>query len=259
LANVPFVFGGTISTIVQFWSVAVEEQFYLFWPWLFRWKKNLHLIMLGIIIIYLLLRFILRFVENGNLYTFLGVIQFHSMAIGGLGAWTIHNKKNFIKKLFKPAVQVICWAILAISLFQPIHVFSIIDSELYAIIFIIIILNVSTNPKTLIKLDHPVLNWLGKISYGIYVYHMIAIIIGFKIFRMLFQVSPGREYIAYVLVIATTLIIAQISYNYFESWFLIKKSKFAVIQSTNVKKDINRPGDHKDCTSVSSLSGSVIT
>jgi len=42
-------------------------------------------------------------------------------------------------------------------------------------LFVIIILNVSTNPNSFIKLENTVFNFLGKISYGIYMYHFMII------------------------------------------------------------------------------------
>ncbi len=234
MANVPFVFGGIIGPVAQLWSVGVEEQFYLFWPWLFRWKRKLPYIMIGIIVLFFSLRLILRVVENGKWYTFVGVTRFHCMAIGGLGAWAIHYKKGFIKKLYHPALQVMCWLVLAISIYRPLHIFSIIDGELYAILFLVIIINVSTNPKTLVKLEHRVINWMGRISYGIYVYHTFAMIIGFSLFKRWLPASRGFEIIVYILVTAITLIMAHISFYYFESWFLRKKDRFAVVPSTNV-------------------------
>lgn len=240
MANVPFVFGGTIAPIVQLWSVGVEEQFYLFWPWLFRREKRLPYLMLGIFILLLSLKIVLRILENGQWYSFVGVIEFQSMSLGGLAAWAIHKKRQFIQVLYNPLLQLVCWFILLISVYQPIHIFSIFDGELYAFIFLVIIVNVSTNPKAIIKLDQPIMNWLGRISYGIYVYHMFAIIIVFNLVEHRLSTSFGSLLIVYLLVVATTLIVAHLSYQYFESWFLSKKEKFAVVPSTNSKKTEGR-------------------
>ena len=42
LANIPYVLSISIATITPLWSVAVEEQFYIIWPHLFKSKKNIH-------------------------------------------------------------------------------------------------------------------------------------------------------------------------------------------------------------------------
>ena len=41
LANVPFILGVQIPVIGHFWSLGVEEQFYLFWPWVVKKSKKL--------------------------------------------------------------------------------------------------------------------------------------------------------------------------------------------------------------------------
>jgi peptidoglycan/LPS O-acetylase OafA/YrhL len=47
--------------------------------------------------------------------------------------------------------------------------------ETYAVFFGIIIFNTTCNPKTIFKLENKVLSYLGKISYGLYIYHSIII------------------------------------------------------------------------------------
>lgn len=35
-ANIPFIMTTGIWPIVHYWSIGVEEQYYLFWPWLVK-------------------------------------------------------------------------------------------------------------------------------------------------------------------------------------------------------------------------------
>ena len=39
-ANVPFIFQQGILILVHYWSIGVEEQFYLFRPWIVRFSKD---------------------------------------------------------------------------------------------------------------------------------------------------------------------------------------------------------------------------
>ncbi len=243
LANVPFVFGGAITSIVHLWSVGVEEQFYLFWPWLFKWYTKLPYIMLGIIIFFLLLRFTLRLTENGVWYTFVGATRFHCMAIGGLGAWAVYRNLKQVKIVYNKFLQIVAWCILTISIYSPLHFFSIIGAELYALLFLIIIINVSRNPKTIIRLENKILNWLGTISYGIYVYHWFAILITFFLVKKFIPILPGMQIIVYAMVLTLTLFFAHISYKYFELRFIKLKNKFALIKSTNNKSLIAHKND----------------
>lgn len=167
MANVPFIYGGIVGIVAHLWSVGVEEQFYLFWPWLFKKRDYLLIIMLAIIIIYMTLRVTFRLFENGPIFTLIGITRFHCMAIGGIGALAVFEKWAVLKYIYTPILQSVCWSILVLSLYKPFHTFSIIDGELYALIFLIIIINVSTNKRSIIKLENKIMNWLGKISYGI--------------------------------------------------------------------------------------------
>jgi len=231
MANVPFIFGGTLGFVAQLWSVGVEEQFYLFWPWLFKQRAHLLKIMLGVIIIYMVLRLILRITENGPFYTLLGITRFHCMAIGGIGALMVFESRDILKLIYHPAVQIICWTIMILSIYQPFHTFSIIDGELYALIFLVMIINVSTNPRSIIKLENKLLNWLGKISYGIYVYHMFAIALVFYVLSGRTDNSYLTMALVYAGVLSCTFLIAHVSYTYFERFFLNLKHKFSIIKS----------------------------
>lgn len=233
MANVPFVFGGGLGIVAQLWSVGVEEQFYLFWPWLFKKREKLLLIMVSIIALFLGLRLLFRIIENGNIYTFLGVTRFHCMAIGGIGALAVYEKWSILRLIYSRWLQVLCWVILFISIYKPFHFFSIIDGEIYALIFLVMIINVSTNPKTIISLENRLLNWLGKISYGIYVYHMFALAICFSLLKNNIPTNWIGSIVVYVLCTALTLLFASISYQYFEGFFLRLKQRFSVIISGN--------------------------
>jgi peptidoglycan/LPS O-acetylase OafA/YrhL len=79
-------------------------------------------------------------------------------------------------------------------------------------------------------LENKVLTYLGNISYGIYMYHAIMMqFVGF-IFLKLTIIDKIPSYFSIilfnVLVLISTIIIAHLSYQYFESYFLNLKKKW---------------------------------
>ena len=76
-------------------------------------------------------------------------------------------------------------------------------------------------------LENKVISYLGKISYGIYIYHNFAIaIIIYQIKKWSLDTSSLSTRIAVTLTItALTILIATLSYEFFEKRFLKLKSE----------------------------------
>ncbi len=67
--------------------------------------------------------------------------------------------------------QVLAWLGLVALAFNQFHILPIIDNEIVAALTVVLIVNVSSNPRTMVNLEWSLPNYLGKISYGIYVIH----------------------------------------------------------------------------------------
>lgn len=238
LANLAFVHNFTINTITPLWSVAAEEQFYAFWPLIIAKTKNIQRALTFVIVFYLLLKLVFRVFENGPIYHLIFITGFDCMALGGLGACWVYENKWYLKIIYNKVVQIIAWGVLFISIFyKPPHLFTFIDHEISAIFYLIIIMNVATNEKSLLKLENSLFDFLGKISYGIYIYHMTIIVvlsafakaIGFN-FR-----NTSGYFLLYFVIILSTIAVAYLSYRYFESYFLKIKSRFTLVPSASSK------------------------
>jgi peptidoglycan/LPS O-acetylase OafA/YrhL len=158
------------------------------------------------------------------------------MAIGALGAVFVFNQNATFKKIaFSLVTQIISWGIMIAMALNKFHLVSIIDNDIVALLTVMLIANVSMNPKTLVRLDFPVLNFLGKISYGIYVYHVLVLFMITRFAKPIFlSLSDSVKYIALIgSTIMITVLLAWLSYEYFEKWFLRKKLKFAIVPSTS--------------------------
>lgn len=84
-------------------------------------------------------------------------------------------------------------------------------------------------PKTLV--------YLGKISYGLYVFHIFSLELVYLLLRR-FADNFAFVYgafalfvVTYVLALAATIVFAILSYRYFETPFLVLKKRFTFIQS----------------------------
>ncbi len=239
-SNVGFALSLGAMTIYPLWSVGVEEQFYAFWPLLLNNSRKILHSLLWIIAIYIVLKIFLRFFENGTMYSLIGLSAFDSMAIGGVCAYWVFNSSKLLQWIYHPLVLVPAWLFMGISVFyRPVHVASLFDNEIHSVVYAILIVNVSTNPSSLVKLENKVLNFIGRISYGLYMYHMTIIALLLFFFRKkiaLINNDIGRYGVIFSLVIGLSVILSYLSYEYFESKFLRLKIKFSNIGSTNEKE-----------------------
>lgn len=232
--NVAFVLKIAIAAIAPLWSVGVEEQFYAIWPWIIKKSKRVFNGLIMVIIIYFIIKVIARFSGSPFFYNLISISSIDCMAIGGIGAYLVMGKSKIIKYSYNNYIQAASWMILIFSCFyKPIHILSIIDQEINAVVYLILIINVSSNPKPLISLENKLFDYLGKISYGIYVYHFIIIIILSNVLKGHVAQSLSGYIFLYIFVIGCTLIIASLSYKYYELRFLNLRKKYTIIQSSN--------------------------
>lgn len=247
LPNLGYTVYEHIPYATQTWSVGVEEQFYLIWPvlMLFAIRKNKVLLaLIGTILIYLIIKTAaiagtsaepdsVILLKN---WLFWDHFSIDCMALGGIGAYLLfYRKERVLKILFNKYLQAFLYVALAIitvkGLIIPWY-----SKELFAIIFMVLILNLAANPRTLINLEYKPLNYLGKISYGLYMYHNFVLTMVLKVFMWSGLVNVGSlgGGILYQLVsIGLTIIASALSYEYFEKWFLGIKGRYTKVQSGN--------------------------
>ena len=244
LANVSHACVGKIPLGSNLWSVGTEEQFYLIWPWLVKKFKKVWLpFLLGSILILGIVRVILsQWVYEGELQgikkifffvmQFLNLFRIDCMAVGALGAWILFFKKNkYLKVLFNPWVQALVWLWCIFSLYQGITYFNTLNHLVYALLFSIIIINLAGNKHTILSLEFKVLDFLGKISYGLYLYHFIAVVVILKWLtkQIHFENSGSQNIILYLSVFSFSILISFVSYRFFELPILKLKDKFTSI------------------------------
>jgi peptidoglycan/LPS O-acetylase OafA/YrhL len=243
--------------IAQAWSIGIEEQFYYIWPWMVRYTNHYLRTLVGIVIGMLLITISLSFfADKGTdistataetkvftlLYRFFSFLRIGCMAIGGIGAYYLYYLKiNVLRPIFKPITQIV--ATLSVFLMTILGVeIPVINHEFYSLFFIVIIMNFAANPDCLVSLENKTLDYLGKISYSLYMWHGVAIIISLRITQF---INPKIDdffsnAVYYVLAMLMSVGFATLSYEYFETKFLKFKHLFVKIDSGSEKPVENK-------------------
>lgn len=238
-ANIGFIAYENMAYIDQTWSIAVEEQFYLIWPFIIKYSKKILPALIFIIVALGALRTVLAllfYVDEVYKYSywFISITRIDAMAIGGLFAYLLFLKyKQTLTVLYNKYVQVTAVALLLFLLLHG-YVFIYGHHQIYSVLFGIIIINAAANTKSLLGKKIKVVDYFGKISYGIYMYHNIMIVLSLKLCSMyLGHTSTLFFVISLITSILLTLLISHLSYRYFEQFFLNLKTRFTVIKSND--------------------------
>lgn len=227
------------SVLSVLWSVAIEEQFYLLWPLLLfviptkDYWIPFSLILIGTIVFR---------IQND---TYL-IHEYHTLscmgdlALGALGAWLIifvPGLKIFFEKIPVYGSLTLWCTFIGFYLFKDetisqVYWLRIFERILFGLVALSIIFEQNYSRRSPLKLSNwKRVSYLGTISYGLYTYHFIGILV----ITTLTSKLDWNSQLWQVLILETSLAllltigIAWISYRWFETPILKLKKRFSYI------------------------------
>ncbi len=231
-ANIPFALAQGLHLLMHFWSISVEEQFYAFWPWFIKIFKNKLLISIICLLLFLFsIKLLTRFFlgKEDFFYKIIVVTRFHCMLLGSIAAviyfQNFHKILNFMTNKF---VQIFFWLLFLSLTFNFLKIPAIINAEITSIISVFIIIGQVENNDFKFSLETKTLNYLGEISYGIYVIHPLVIYLVSKNYDYKAHSYFENNMFIYFSVTILTIVFSKFSYEFFEKKFLKMKRKYNV-------------------------------
>lgn len=228
------------------WTISYEEQIYLIIPWvlLFFYRRNITTttwLLLGIGLIGTFIRAVMiyRGINHPDIWV-LPFSHFDSVLGGiiiGLGIFDKYLKK--IPNLLWLALGILAlWQVTQLPNITRIQWELMFTYPLVGIGTSLIMYSLTQGNLWAISpvLRNKPLTYLGKISYGLYVYHKLGIFIAYRITNQFMEPAQALAYPATGLLLSflITIIISIISYEAFEKIFLRMKDRFAIIGSRPV-------------------------
>jgi peptidoglycan/LPS O-acetylase OafA/YrhL len=218
-----------IGSFTHFWSLAVEEQFYFFWVFIavFIPKEYIKGTITTFIAISLLTVFYLMQFTKFWLSDLLVICQMHTLGFGALIAYYVKYEPDFFKKISISkmkgylAAGLILYTLVFIyrkpePLFEMFKFFK--NPLISAVYFFVVLIAVRDGYKGLLKivLESKVMVYIGRISYGLYVYHLFINPLFHNYLNKLISIKTN-DYGYFLIFLALNIMVASIS------WYLVEK------------------------------------
>ena len=225
------------TSVAHAWSLAVEEQFYLLWPALFSvlWRRGRKVTGVGLILLILTVMtwrcylYLVRDVGSAYVYNAFDT-RFDNLAVGCLlavcvdRAWFERLAGAVARWSWAPIVTLACLLMSRIGGSKGYHYGPGFTMDALLVAILLVQLLQLSRTRLWSWLDHPVVKYLGVISYPLYLYHGWGLSAG----EHLHNVSPAVQLIVGI---AGCIVLASGSYFIVERPFLSLKRRWERVRT----------------------------
>jgi peptidoglycan/LPS O-acetylase OafA/YrhL len=224
------------------WTISVEEQFYLIWPTLANGlsRKALALVSAGIWASsqIALLVFSYSHLPIGKYVLPNSFVQFQFFALGALAALLLKSKRPHFPTMIRAAIVIAG----IVSLFLAEYLCNATVRERDASLLTIpgfwliglgvVLLFLGISGVHSLATARPLV-YLGKISYGLYIFHLL-------VRNLVISAATHLHYhhsfylLDWLVALPLTIAVAHYSYRSFESRFLMLKERFTIVESRGI-------------------------
>jgi len=228
-------YGWTKSFAAPLWSVSIEEQFYLLWPVVAKYLRRRALMWSAVGLLILANLYRLHIASTGPRAGYSiwpdTFVQLDSIALGILCALILPDqwKLRRFARVGLFTLGILCWVLcgyLKPLFYTPLYTLLAFPAlALGALVIFLSVYGVSMRGR--------LMPYLGKISYGLYVFHAFSI----YLVNLALKNNEGTPLRVLIFVSASftmTLGLAMASYHWYEAPFLRLKRRFTFVQSRPV-------------------------
>jgi peptidoglycan/LPS O-acetylase OafA/YrhL len=223
------------------WSISIEEQFYLFWPWIAAARARRLLMTAAVSLLAvsaLALIYIARTGASTDAAWFNSFVQFGMFGAGAMLSLKLRGSAPRLKMVSRAAIAfgaAALWFVSsavfhikapgpAPSAINLIAGYAAVAMGCVMLLWSVVGVSAKTVPRALI--------YLGKISFGLYVFHELGMNMAWSLLHKIRFPQPGA--VAAFLGLAITIAFASLSYNFYEKPFLKLKKRLEVVKSRPV-------------------------
>ncbi len=214
------------GTIFYFaWSLATEEQFYLVWPWIVRFTRH-WLVPVSAIFLAMVAGEVVRHAIGEGWVTGEAIVVriVRSIAspicLGCIAAFAMHQRRGFSilhrfagRSWSAPAALVV----MVVAIQMRLHSLAIAVS----MAFMVVATMIRPRHPLRLLLDNKMVRYIGAISYGMYLMHMLSYQVARKILG-----QSGNEWVCLLTTLVLVISVASISYYLFERRVQALKKRF---------------------------------